>query len=148
MFIPACTTIIIFFLSNNVDRNKQKYPNRRWHQSACRDLLHYFQSRWLSEREVRRQSLVLQWRYNECDNVSNHLRLDCLLNRLFRCRSKKTSKLRITGLCEGNSPVTSEFPAQRASNAENVSLGWRYHCSNTRKWRGLLSILPVEKFKI
>ena len=41
-----------------------------------------------------------------------------LLNRLFRRRSKKTSKLCVTGLCEGNSPVTGEFPAQRASDAE------------------------------
>ena len=32
------------------------------------------------------------------------------------------SKLRVTGLCEGNSPVTGDFPAQRASNAENVSI--------------------------
>ena len=39
-------------------------------------------------------------------------------NRLFRRRSKKTSKLRVTGLCEGNSPETGEFPTQRASNAE------------------------------
>ena len=54
----------------------------------------------------------------EHDGVSNHKRLDCLLNRLFRCRSKKTSKLRVTGICEGNSPVTGEFPARRASNAE------------------------------
>ena len=38
----------------------------------------------------------------------------------FRHRSRKTSKLRVTGLCEGNSPVTGEFPAQRASDAENV----------------------------
>ena len=37
---------------------------------------------------------------------------DCLLNRPFRRRSKKTSKLRVTGLCVGNSPVTGEFPAQ------------------------------------
>ena len=44
-----------------------------------------------------------------------------------RPRSKKTSKLRVTGLCEGNSPVTGEFPAQRASNAENVSIWWRHH---------------------
>ena len=35
------------------------------------------------------------------------------LNRLFRCRSKKTSKIRVTGLCEGNSPVTGEFCSQR-----------------------------------
>ena len=35
---------------------------------------------------------------------------------------KKKSKLRVTGLCAGNSPVTDEFPAQRASNAENVSI--------------------------
>ena len=42
-------------------------------------------------------------------------------------RSKKTSKLRVTGLCGGNSPVTGEFPAQMASNAENVSIWWRHH---------------------
>ena len=42
----------------------------------------------------------------------------------WRCRSQKTSKLRVTGLCEGNSPVTDEFPAQRASNVENVSIWW------------------------
>ena len=45
---------------------------------------------------------------------------DCLLSRLFRRRSKKTSKLRVTGLGAGNSPGTGEFPAQRTSNAENV----------------------------
>ena len=43
--------------------------------------------------------------------------LTCLLNGLFRRRSKKTSKLRVTGLCAGNSPGTGEFPAQTASNA-------------------------------
>ena len=42
-------------------------------------------------------------------------------------RPKKTPKFRITGLCEGNSPVTGEFPAQKASNAENVSIWWRHH---------------------
>ena len=39
------------------------------------------------------------------------------ITRLFGCRSKKTSKLRVTGLCVGNSPVTGEFPAQMAGNA-------------------------------
>ena len=52
---------------------------------------------------------------------------DCLLNRSLRRRSKKTSKLRVTGLCAGNSPVTGEFPAQMTSNAENVSIWWRHH---------------------
>ena len=70
---------------------------------------------------------VLQWRHNGCDGVSNHQPQDCLLNHLFRDRSKKTSKLRATGLCQRNSPVTGEFPAQRASNAENVSIWWRHH---------------------
>ena len=36
----------------------------------------------------------------------------------------KILKLRITGLCAGNSLVTGEFPAQMASNAENV---WSRH---------------------
>ena len=44
----------------------------------------------------------------------------------FRRRSKKTSKLRVTCLCAGNSPVTGEFLAQRASNAENISIWWRH----------------------
>ena len=44
-----------------------------------------------------------------------------------RRRSKNTSELRVTGLCVGNSPVTGEFPAQMASNAENISIWWRHH---------------------
>ena len=64
------------------------------------------------------------------DSVSNHQPHDCLLNRLCRRRSKKTSKLHVTGLCAGNSPGTGEFPAQIASDAENVSIWWRHHESS------------------
>ena len=70
---------------------------------------------------------ALQWRHNWHYGVWNHQPHDCLLNHLFRCRSKKASKPRVTGLCEGNSPVTGEFPAQRASNKENISIWWRHH---------------------
>ena len=71
--------------------------------------------------------MTLRWRHNGRDSVSNHQPHDCLLSRLFRRRSKKTSKLRDTGLCVGNSPGTGEFPAQMASYAENVSIWWRHH---------------------
>ena len=71
----------------------------------------------------------LRWRHNGLDSVSNHQPHDCLLKRLFRPRSKKISKLHVTGLCVGNSPETGEFPAQRANNAENVSIWWRHHVS-------------------
>ena len=47
----------------------------------------------------------LEWRHNGTDGLSKHLCLDCLLSRLFRRRSQKTSKLRVTGLCKGNLPV-------------------------------------------
>ena len=73
---------------------------------------------------------ILRWRHNKRYGVSNHQRLDGLLNRLFRRRSKKTSKLCVTGLCEGNSPVTGEFPSQNASNEGNVSIWWRHHAIN------------------
>ena len=69
----------------------------------------------------------LQWRHNKHGGVLNHRRLDCLLNRLFRRRSRKMSKLRVTGLCEWNPPGTGEFPLRRASNAKNVSIWWRHH---------------------
>ena len=53
---------------------------------------------------------TLQFCRNERDGISNHRRPDYLFNRLFRRRLKKTSKPCVTSLCEGNSPVTDEFP--------------------------------------
>ena len=88
----------------------------------------------------------LQWRHNGRDSVSNHQSHDCLLNRLFRCRSRKTSKLRPTGLCAGNSPGTGEFPAQIASYAENVSIWWRHHdyVTHNAKSTALLVIICLD----
>ena len=87
----------------------------------------------------------LQWRHNGPDDVSNHQPHDCLLNRLFRHRPKKTSKLRVTGLCAGNSPVTGEFPAQRGQ--------WRGKCFHlmTSSWspKSILDIrLKITNFKV
>ena len=85
-------------------------------------------------KETVKESTPLLWRHNEHDVVSNHQPYDCLLNRSFRRRSKKTSKLGVTGLCVGNSPETGKFPAQIASNAENVSIWWRHHVSLWSAW--------------
>ena len=49
-------------------------------------------------------SCPLRWRHNERNSDSNHQPHGCLLKRLFRRRSRKTTKLRVTGLCVGNSP--------------------------------------------
>ena len=73
------------------------------------------------------QKLSLLWRHNGRNDVSNHQPHDCLLNRLFGRRLKKISTLRVTDLCVGNSPVTGEFPAQMAINAEPVSILWHHH---------------------
>ena len=76
---------------------------------------------------------TLQWRHNGRDGVPNDQPHNCLLNRLFRLRSKQTSKLRVTGLFAGNSPVTGEFLAQKASNAEkrfHLMTSW---CNQTGK---------------
>ena len=73
----------------------------------------------------------LHWRHNGCDSISNHQPHDCLLNRLFRRRWKKTSKLRVNGLCVENSPGTGEFSTQMASDSENVSIWWRHRA----RWR-------------
>ena len=84
------------------------------------------------------------WRHNGRDGVSNHQPHDYLLIRIFRRRSKKTSKLRVTGLCAVNSPVTGEFTAQRASNAENVSIWWRHH----RTWHSIMPISSTNKWPL
>ena len=60
---------------------------------------------------------TLRWRHKGRDSVSNHQPDECLLNRLFRRRSTKTSKL----------------PAQMASNAENVSIWWRHHDNSSQR---------------
>ena len=59
---------------------------------------------------------------------------------VYSGRSKKTSKLRVTGLFAGNSPSTGEFPAQMASNADNVSIWWRHH-----ECVGFLCHAPVHR---
>ena len=63
---------------------------------------------------IMRNTDTLQWPHNECDGVSHHQLLDCLLNRLFMHRSKTKTKLLVTGLCEGNPPVTGGFSSQGA----------------------------------
>ena len=90
----------------------------------------YLLSSW-SFTETKPVYYPLQWRHNGHDSVSSHQPCDCLLNDLFNRKSKKTSKLGVTGLCVGNSPETGEFPAQMASNAENVSILWRHHAKIT-----------------
>ena len=91
---------------------------------------------------------TLHWRHNEHDGVSNHQSHDCLVNRLFRCKSKKTPQLRVTGLCAGISPVTGEFAAQRAGNAENVSIGWRHHEEDRRpnKLRCMIKLTKLSTY--
>ena len=94
--------------------------------------------------EVQSVDESLQWRHNGRDSVSNHQPHDCFLNRLFRRRWNKTSKLRVTGLCVGDSSGTGEFPAQMASNAENVSIWWRHHDVADNADKGVNSALMCQ----
>ena len=101
-------------------------PSPEWHDTRGHTQIRL--SSWKSQIIPNCPFLIsLQCRHNEPNGVSNQQPQDCLLNRLFRRWSKKTSKLCITGLCVGKSPTSGEFPAQRASNAENVSIWWRHH---------------------
>ena len=70
--------------------------------------------------------LPLQCHYNERDGVSIHRRLDCLINRLFKQRSKKTSKFRVTGLCEGihRWPVNSPRKGQQRGKRCHLMTSW------------------------
>ena len=89
---------------------------------------------------------TLRWHHNGHDGVSNHQPHHCLLNRLVRRRSKTTSKLRVASLCAGNSPVTGEFPAQMASNAENVSFDDVIMKWQLGSWSTLVQITACLQF--
>ena len=131
---PHGITWIPAWMSND---NVYPFPNvhgytvSNFHPTLCNGC-NYLSMLWIKLGAINRYYKInsyraLQWRQNERDSVSNHQPHNCVLNRLFGCRSKKTSKLRVTGLCAGNSPLIGEFPAQMASNAENVSIWWRHH---------------------
>ena len=59
--------------------------------------------------------------------ASQNTSLTIVYSIVYSAQIKETSKLRVTGLCVGNSPVTGEFPAQKASNVEDFSIWWRHH---------------------
>ena len=82
------------------------------------------------------------------ESVANNRRLECLLNRLVRHTSKKTSKFRVTGLCEGNSPVSSEFTVQNASKAENVSIRRHHDMTVLTQSRCKVVNFPQNTYKI
>ena len=77
---------------------------------------------------------TLHWRHNDHDGISNHQSHGCLLNRLFRRRSKKTSKLRVTDLCVGNSPGPVNSPhkgpvARKMFPFDDVIMNCRTRCA-------------------
>ena len=80
--------------------------------AAAKKMFKCVQVVWISK--TRSSWCVSRLHYN--DVITGTMINDCLLNGLFRRRSKKTSKLCVTGLCAGNWPGTGEFPAQMASN--------------------------------
>ena len=60
--------------------------------------------------------------------ASQITRFTIVYSTVFQAQIKENIKVpRHTSLCAGNSPVTSEFPAHRANNAEHVSIWWRHH---------------------
>ena len=96
---------------------------------------------------VRTVAVTLRWRHNGHDSVSNHMPQDCLLKRLFRRRSKKTSKLRVIVLCVGNSPVPPWGIHRGPVNSPHkwpVTLKmFPFHDVILRKWE---SVIKTRKF--
>ena len=74
---------------------------------------------------------TLRWRHNVRDSVSNHQPHHCLLSRLFRRRSKKTSKRCVTGLC-----LCGEFTGDRwIPRTNGQSRGKCFHLMTSSSWR-------------
>ena len=63
--------------------------NRNIWMKCMQQLQRILQSVYVHNVHVWFYRFALQWHHNERDSVKNHRRLDCLLNCLFRRRSKK-----------------------------------------------------------
>ena len=91
--------------------------------------------------------------HNEHDGISNHQPHDCLLNRLFRRKSKKTSKLCVITLCAENSLVTGEFPPKWPVTQKMFHLMmssrsrcfWQKFCSLTSKLSSEFQVVKSNK---
>ena len=103
-----CWIIYLYFIFNRFPKQlSTNVIQRQWLTIlGAKTTLHFSRSCNCNLTTTVTLESLLQWRHNAHDGVSNHQPYDCLLNGLFRCRSKKTSKLRVTGLCVGKSPVT------------------------------------------
>ena len=137
---PSCHDVNFVVIGSTTGCHYDNLWCRQWRRSWRHDILVTI----LFNPFIQSPPSPLRWRQNGHDGVSNHQPHDCLLNRLFRRRSKKTSKLRVTGLCAWNSPVTGEFPAQMASNGENVSIWWHHHATPTPPTRLIIITLRFE----
>ena len=93
----------------------------------------------------------VQWHYNDVimtTMASQITSLTTVYSTVYSGTDKKTSKLRVTGLCAGNSPATSEFPAERASNAENVTIWWRHRVFYVLHKPNRQKVLQCHKEKV
>ena len=121
---PVTRNFDVFF-DLHLNKWLSKQSPRRWFETPSRPLwrhcnaLTWF-SNWIPTKYIRllashrppphRWATELQWHQNDRDGILDQ---QPSLNRLFRYRSKKTSKFCVTGLCEVNSAMTGEFPAQK-----------------------------------
>ena len=90
-------------------------------------------------RKTHRIAKSLRWRHDGRDSISNYQPHDCLLTVYSDADQRKyqssASLAFVRGIHRG--PVnsgTGEFPAQRASYAENVSIWWRHHGKIMSSW--------------
>ena len=127
--------------------NHKICPGRLWFQEHSRylDIGNQSSTCWPSSRRYS----PYQWRYNERHGVSNHRRLDSLLNCLFRHRSKKTSKLCDTGPLWGESTGDRWIPltkGQQRGKCFHLMTSCRTHRHVSIIWTnaGILLIGPLE----
>ena len=99
-------------------------------------LLHLTRNHWYDYSAMPQTELISVTKRDNCcftatpndrRDIWNYRSTECLFNSLFRLTTKKHQRSASLSLCQGNPPVTGGFPAQRDSNAENISIWWRHN---------------------
>ena len=94
----------------------------------------------------------LPWRHYKRHGVSNHRHFEYLFNRLFRCRSKKTLKLRVTGRCKGTHRRPVDSPHKVPVTRKFVSIWWRHYESQPdnkaqhKEWYARYQIIDTHNY--
>ena len=88
---------------------------------------------------------VHDWDITWCHGISDHRRLNCLFNSLFRLTPRKTQTTKLLSLCEENPLVSNGAVMQQSAPFHNIFMMFLNSCIKSihQNWNKMTTILQI-----